>query len=251
MIHSDTEKLQATHFDKIAALYDAHYGDPCSLEYRRRFIYNPLFEGVPLNGKNVLEAMCGNGQAVEFLLNKGSTVIGLDISPEETAAFLQKWPDCQVITGSILESSIPDETYDTVVVIGGLHHMHPKVTEAVTEIHRILKKGGYFCFMEPPRASFVDRIRRFWYRRDPFCAENEASIDIDQLKITFSDRLQFNKEIYGGNIAYLLVFSSMFFRIPLRLKPYYAPFLMKLESVFGRLQGKLFSCFVLVQCQKL
>ena len=48
--------------------------------------------------------------------------------------------------------SIPDcrtTSFDCVAVVGGLHHIHPNVKAAVREIHRVLKPGGHFCFMEP------------------------------------------------------------------------------------------------------
>ena len=39
---SATEQTQADHYDEIIVDYEAHYGDPCSLEYRRRFLYEPM-----------------------------------------------------------------------------------------------------------------------------------------------------------------------------------------------------------------
>ena len=40
-----SEQLQRDHYDQIADEYEAHYSDACSLEYLRRFIYEPMFEG--------------------------------------------------------------------------------------------------------------------------------------------------------------------------------------------------------------
>src|SRR5829696_6075745 len=76
------ERMQKEHFDRVAELYEAHYSDPCSLQYRRRFIYQPMFEGLNLAGKKVLDAMCGSGQTSEYLLSRGALMTGLDISPE-------------------------------------------------------------------------------------------------------------------------------------------------------------------------
>jgi hypothetical protein len=57
-----SELQQQEHYDTIAADYEAHYSDEWSIEYRRRFIYEPMFEGLELAGKKVLDAMCGSAQ---------------------------------------------------------------------------------------------------------------------------------------------------------------------------------------------
>ena len=43
-------------------------------------------------------------------------------------------------------------------------------------------------------------------------------MNVKELKNEFSSEFEFTKETYMGNIAYLLVFNSMVFRIPVRLK---------------------------------
>src|SRR6266545_3967753 len=82
-----SELLQRSHYDKIAEEYEAHYGDSSSREYRRRFIYEPMFVGLNLEGLSVLDAMCGSGHTTEYLLSCGADVTGLDISPEEINRF--------------------------------------------------------------------------------------------------------------------------------------------------------------------
>ena len=67
-----SERLQREHYDEIAAEYEAHYSDASSLDYRRQFIYRPMFQGLNLRGMTVLDAMCGSGQTTEYLLkNQG------------------------------------------------------------------------------------------------------------------------------------------------------------------------------------
>jgi hypothetical protein len=43
----------------------------------------------------------------------------------------------------------------------------------------------------------------------------------------------------------------MVFRVPLSLKRIYSPALLAVESVIERMQGRLMSCFVVSQWQKL
>src|SRR4029079_13137889 len=82
-----SELLQQEHYDRIAADYEAHYSDEWSVEYRRRFIYEPMFDGLNLADMQVLDAMCGSGQTTRFLLTRGASVTGLDISNEVVETF--------------------------------------------------------------------------------------------------------------------------------------------------------------------
>src|SRR5713101_3331304 len=158
------EELQELHYDRISPQYELHYGDPCSQEYRDRFINQPMFAGIDLHGLDVLEAMCGNGQTTEFLLSRGARVTGLDISTAEIDSidsFQQRWPGSDATCGSMLSSGFAGDSFDCVAVVGGLHHFHPHLSDALREIHRILKPGGRFCFAEPHQGSLPDRVRSF------------------------------------------------------------------------------------------
>jgi len=246
----DSEKLQKEHYERIHAKYEVHYDDKYSRKYRSRFIYTPLFEDIELSGKSVLEAMCGSGQTTEYLLSKGSKITGLDISSEMIKSFKNRWPQCQAICRSFFDNGIRDSSFDCVVIIGGLHHLQPGVDDAVDEVYRILKPGGYFCFVEPHKGSLPDIFRGLWMKADPLFEKNESAIDPDALQSKNATRFEFIKTLYRGGISYLLVINSMVLRIPLALKPLYAPVAMAFESIFGFSKGKKLSCFMICQWKK-
>ena len=245
-----SELLQQEHYDRIAADYETHYSDEWSVEYRRRFIYEPMFDGLKLDGMQVLDAMCGSGQTTSFLLTRGASVTGLDISNEVVETFQSRWPVTNVVKRSLLDSGLPDNSFECVAVVGGLHHIHPNLKEAVREIHRVLKPGGHFCFMEPHTGSLPDVVRKIWYRFDRFFSDNEAAIDVGLLQEDFRNAFELRKVKYLGNIAFLLVLNSLIFRSPPKSKRFFAPLLMKLEPWVNKLQTKLTSCFVVTQWQK-
>jgi ubiquinone/menaquinone biosynthesis C-methylase UbiE len=248
----DSDRLQSEQFDQLQAQYEAHYDDPTTQAYRHRFMNSPMFDDLDLSGMQVLEAMCGSGQTTDYLLSHGASVTGLDVSRKQIDSFRRRWPQCEAICASILDSTLEDESFDCVVVVAGLHHVQPRVHAAVAEIHRVLKPGGHFCFVEPHKGSLPDSIRKVWYRRDTrFFGENEESIDLPRLKDAYASKFEFIRESYQGNIAYLFVYSSMILRLPLRLKPLYTPFLIAVESAINRLQGRLTSCFVACRWRKL
>ena len=246
----NSEEIQQAHYDRIAENYDAHYNDACSQEYRIRFQYEPVFAGINLSGRRVLEAMCGSGHTTQYLLAKGARVTGLDISAREIDSFRQSWPNSEAICASLLDSGLENDAFDCVVVSGGLHHVHPHLGEAVNEIHRVLKPGGHLCFIEPHARSLTDTFRKLWYKHDSLFAENEAAIDVRKLKHEFASSFNFNFEIYLGNLGYLLVLNSMVFRVPLALKPLYTPIVLKMEAALNKVLGQSLSCNVIAQWQK-
>src|SRR5215475_7812554 len=108
------ERQQQQHYDNIAADYEAHYSDEWSVEYRRRFIYEPMFDGLDLSGMKVLDAMCGSGQTTGYLLARGADVTGLDISNEVIETFQQRWSNAGVVKRSLLDSGLPENSFDCV-----------------------------------------------------------------------------------------------------------------------------------------
>jgi SAM-dependent methyltransferase len=246
-----SEELQAIQYARIASEYDAHYSDPWSTEYRRKFIYSSMFEGVDLSDSKVLDAMCGTGQTTAYLSSSNAKITGLDLSSVEIERFRSLWPNATAVCRSLLDSGLQDESFDCVAIVGGLHHVQPHVSEAVREVHRVLKSGGIFCFMEPHRGSLPDLVRQFWYKRDHYFSDNEASIDLELLEKEFKGQFRTRKIEFKGNLAFLVVLNSLIFRIPVRFKHLYSSTLLSLEAGINRIQGKRTSCFVVAQWEKI
>lgn len=242
---------QKEHYNRIGAEYEAQYGDPDGLTYREEFLYEPLLDGLDLRGRKVLEALSGSGHATGYLIDKKQALVtGLDISDEAIASFKERWPGCDAFCASITESGLPDESFDCIVVVMGLHHLHPDLLQALREIHRLLRKDGNFCFTEPHRESAFNRLRNFWYRHDSLFADNEESLDIEALKRECAHLFEFKTEKHVGSVAYLLVLNSMIFRVPLWLKRIYSPAIMRLERMLASFHSRTLSLAVLCQWQK-
>ncbi|HEY2972804.1 MAG TPA: class I SAM-dependent methyltransferase [Pyrinomonadaceae bacterium] len=245
------EGTQRQHYNRIAAEYEAQYGDVDGVTYREEFLYRPMFAGLDLEGRSVLEALSGSGHATGYLLrDKKALVTGLDISEEAIASFKTRWPACQAICSSITASGLPDESFDCIVVVMGLHHLQPHLSDVLSEIHRLLRKGGVFCFAEPHRESAFSRLRAIWYRHDSLFADNEESLDIEPLKRECEGLFEFRVEKYVGSVAYLLVLNSMIFRVPLWLKRMYSPALMCLEKMLAGFHSRRFSLAIICQWKR-
>jgi SAM-dependent methyltransferase len=239
----ESEALQREHYDAIIAEYEKHYDDQWSRRYRAEFMYPPLFDGIELAGARVLEAMCGSGQTTRFLLDRGADVVGLDISPLAIASYRNRFPGARSVCASILDSGLPSESFDAVVVIAGLHHLHPHVDDSVVEIARLLKPGGHFCFIEPHAGSLPDVVRAAWYKRDrTWFADNEASVDVAALARRHADRFEVAGERYFGGLAWVFVVNSLIWRMPHSLKRWYTPPLLAFERLTRPLQTRRLSC---------
>lgn len=244
------EAIQAEHYNRIGEAYAIHYGDVFSQQYRNQFINEPMLGGLQLKDKSVLEAMCGSGETTQYLLDKGAKVTGLDVSEKEIFKFKARYAEATGVCASIFDTNIESESFDSIIIVGGLHHLHPNLNAAMKEMHRILKPGGFLCFAEPHAESILDIVRRFWYKHDDLFAENEEAVDVRQMKQDFKELFHQNKEVYTGGLAYLLVLNSMVFRIPQSIKKLYAPFVLWLEGKLQKLQSAKTACMVTAQWQK-
>jgi SAM-dependent methyltransferase len=241
---------QKDNYNRIAALYHQHYGDEYSQKYRMKFIYHRLFKNFSLNGCYVLDAMGGSGESIDFFLQSGAKPVSLDISFMELKSLKSKYPTMDVVCSSITDTGVKSGQFDAVVIIGGLHHVHPFTNEAMQEIHRLLKSGGKLFLFEPHRGSIADIFRKIWYRFDKYFLENEKSIDVDNLIADFSELFEFKKPGYHGNLGYIFVFSSMILRMPMKVKKLYANFFLKLESLLSIFESRLLSIYVLIEATR-
>ena len=244
------EKDQQVHYDEIANDYSLHYGDQYSQQYRKKYIYDRLFESATLKGSLILEAMCGSGEATEYLMSQGATVIGLDISFNELVNYQKSRKNSKTICSSAFAIGAADGYFDSVVVIGGLHHLHPQINKALIELSRVLKPGGAVYLSEPHKGSLFDLVRRAWYRVDRLFLENESAIDIQKMISDNSNLFSFKELGYYGNLAYIFVFNSMVLRMPKWLKKIYSPLLLNIEGPLSKIQNRVFSCFVLIKASK-
>lgn len=231
---SDEEQKQKEYYNAIAKTYDNYYASSSALHYRYG-IYDRILSGLNLSNSLILDAMCGGGQATEFFLKRGAKVFAQDISEEQLNHYRARYPDADIRCESILKMSYPDNTFD-LVSTDSLHHVHANLSIAIEEILRVLKPGGHLLIWEPAANSFVDKLRRIWYRNDPkYFTNDEKAIDIDTLIEEFSERIEPVHIHYGGNFSYFFVHGAMLFRMPHKLVRFYAPVMGALENGLDRL----------------
>jgi len=105
---------------------------------------------------SVLEVGCGPGQFSKRLLANGAVLKAIDVNKK----FIDKLQGCHgdaFELCSVLDLKYPDNSFDRVVLFDVLHHI-PAYGKAVSEIHRVLKKGGYAIIWEGSETAGEDRL---------------------------------------------------------------------------------------------
>ena len=109
----------------------------------------------PRPGERILDVGCGDGVLTEKIAACGCEVVGVDASPDMTAAARARGLDARSMNAASLEF---ESEFDAVFSNAALHWMHPP--EAVVEgMYRALKPGGRFV-AEFGGAGNVAHIRR-------------------------------------------------------------------------------------------
>jgi ubiquinone/menaquinone biosynthesis C-methylase UbiE len=243
----DTPNPQTAHYSAIHDAYEAHYYDAASMAYRHHFLYQPLLEGICLEGASVADLACGSGHNSLALRGYFPSIhtTGYDISEEACR-------DYRANTGAVAhwvdltKPYSPDQSHDAALVIGGLHHCVMDLSTTLKNVARIVRPGGHFMMMEPSDDSFLSGIRRVWYRADRwFEADTEHALKHDELLATAGPYFVPEKVIYVGGPAFYIILNSLIMRVPLGAKPVLAPILFPIESLYNRLPGRMpFAAFL-------
>ncbi len=225
---------QKKRYDAEATQHSEHYNDEYTQRYRNEFIRAPLFKK-NLKGMYVLDAMCASGIETGYLIQQGANVVGVDISQKNVDEYKKRWGK-PCFLNSIHKTNFSDNTFDAIYICGGLHHVLPLLNETILEIHRILKPGGFFYFMEPNKDTWVNRLRKLWYKVDSKFTDDEEAISYQNtLKPFLSKGFKEESLNFGGNIAYIIIGQSLTLGIPQRYKKYLSPISFFLERFFSKL----------------
>lgn len=128
------------------------------------------FAGVT-SGEKILDVACGTGVAAITAARRGAIASGLDLTPAllEHARENEKIAGCGKIDwveGDAERLPYPDETFDVVLSQFG-HMFAPRPDVALSEMRRVLKRGGRIAFATWPPEHFVGRFFMFVGRYSP------------------------------------------------------------------------------------
>ena len=240
---------QKQHYETIHADYEAHYYDATSLDYRNRFIYAPLFDGLDLRDSSVADLACGSGQNSLAVRNAfpGAATVGYDISPSACRDYRAKTGnEAHEIDLTSAQAELPQ--HDAAIIIGGLHHCVSDIAMTLRNVAGMIRPGGTFLMMEPNRRFVLEAARRAWYRRDRwFDGDTEAALDHDEIAAIAQTWFRPRQVRYFGGPAFFLILNSLVLRVPLAVKPFIAKPLFVCERLWNLVPADAaFPCFLAV-----
>lgn len=105
-------------------------------------------------GDRVLEIGCGIGTVVHELAKQGYDVRGTDISQVAVEYGRQKYSGIRLEVQPAEGLAFGDASFDAVLSFDLFEHI-ARVDLHVSEVHRVLKAGGYYLFQTPNKYSDV------------------------------------------------------------------------------------------------
>lgn len=138
-----------------------------------------------LSGKYLLDLGCGAGESSVYFARQGARCVAGDYSSgmlRAAEALAQKYGvDIDTRRINAINLEFADNTFDIVYASNILHHVN--ADEALHEIHRVLKPGGFACMWEPLKHNPIINV----YRR---IATEVRTADEKPLSIFFVDKVK-------------------------------------------------------------
>jgi SAM-dependent methyltransferase len=244
---------QKAHYERIHAAYAAHYYDAESMSFRQEFVYDVVFEGLDLNGKDVADLAAGSGYNSLWVTNRfpEARPCGFDISEKACAAY-RDLLGAQAHVFDLTSGADCGRSFDVAMVFGGLHHCVSDLPATFRTIAHLVRPGGLLLMYEPNSRYILEGLRRLWYRFDATFEGNatEGALDHDALSAMAAPYFLSIDCRHMGGPAYFLIYNSMVFRIPQKSKRFLAPVLLPLERAYNRLPGRFMSAYFIARWRR-
>jgi ubiquinone/menaquinone biosynthesis C-methylase UbiE len=168
-LSSPASRAQQEHYDRIAAKYVENLGYPHTQAYTS-YLDDALLDAIDAERLGtVAEICCGSGEAFKLLRGRIGIGIGVDVSLNMLRSGTRQAASANIhfVQGDATRLPLASGAFDTVFMLGGIHHVNDR-RALFSELHRILRPGGRFCFREPLDDFVVWRgLRAIIYRVSP------------------------------------------------------------------------------------
>ena len=125
-----------------------------------------LDELLPLSGARVLELGCGKAEKTRLVAQKAQSVLALEVDEIQLAQNRGSEHPANIRFEHGGAENIPaaDSSFDIVLMFKSLHHVPVDLMhDALSEIHRVLKTGGFAYISEPVYAGDFNEILRLFH----------------------------------------------------------------------------------------
>jgi len=111
---------------------------------------------IPGNKTRLLDIGCGGGLYVKAAEELGLMGFGVDI--DKGSCQFGRSKGLKIFEGELSEADFPNEYFDIILIKQVLEHIHSPV-DFMTEVHRVMGKGGVSIVDVPNQAGFIPRIK--------------------------------------------------------------------------------------------
>jgi SAM-dependent methyltransferase len=160
-------RAQEAQYDRIAGAYLENLEYPHTREYTAYLDRAFLDEVGDSDLGFVAELCCGRGEAFQLLRDRVELGVGVDVSQSMLEAARRELPQLVFLQADATRLPLGDGQFDAVLILGGIHHVNDR-RKLFSEVFRILKPGGRFCWREPVSDFLPWRaLRSLIYRLSP------------------------------------------------------------------------------------
>ena len=126
-------------------------------------LYHQLATSVKLKDKNILEVGSGRGGGLNYIYQNflPSSATGIDLNRKaiEFCNHKYKGKSLNFIHGNAESLPISSESVDILINVES-SHSYPHIDQFLNEVHRVLKKDGYFLFADFRPKSNLPELRK-------------------------------------------------------------------------------------------
>ncbi|GBD43915.1 putative methyltransferase [bacterium HR40] len=109
-----------------------------------------LAQYLDVRGRRVLDAGCGDGNLLVWLVRHGAEAVGLDPEPGRVALAAARLPQAWLVVGRGELLPFARASFDFVIYFNSLHHLRPEaMDQALAEAFRVLRPTGRLAVFEP------------------------------------------------------------------------------------------------------
>jgi SAM-dependent methyltransferase len=131
-------------YDAVAREYVDRFRDELAGKPLDRALLGCLAEQAE-DGAPVADLGCGPGHVAAWLVGRGVTAVGIDLSPGMIAVGRRDYPQVEFREGDFLALPAADGEFGAGVAFYSIIHLEPgELGRAFGEIHRVLRPGALF-----------------------------------------------------------------------------------------------------------
>jgi len=172
-------------WERNAAWWQQEFTEGADPEYEEQIL--PLAAVHLAGARRVLDVGTGEGQLARLAAGLGCEVVGLDPTPAQIAAAVQRAGGPSYLLAGAAPLPVRSGSFDCVMACLVFEHIRD-VEQALAEVARVLEPGGRFLFflnhplLQTPDSGWIDdRIldEQYW-RIGPYLVEDETMEEVEK-----------------------------------------------------------------------